>query len=57
MENTCNCGDTSMSFYPDENQYEPNCWWCYLNPPAPSHDILDMRDAMDTISADEELPF
>lgn len=29
-DNRCNCGDTSVSFHPDENQHEPNCWICYL---------------------------
>jgi len=29
MEERCKCGDTSVSFHPDENQYEPNCWDCY----------------------------
>lgn len=32
MNNTnerCTCGDTGSTFYPDENQYEPNCWDCY----------------------------
>lgn len=28
-EERCNCGDISVSYYPDENQYEPNCWDCY----------------------------
>lgn len=31
MAETCKCGDTSSSFHPDENQYEPNCWICYDN--------------------------
>lgn len=31
MTQTCNCGDTSVSFHPDENQHEPNCWICYDN--------------------------
>lgn len=25
----CTCGDTAVSFYPWENQHEPNCWDCY----------------------------
>jgi len=33
MENTCTCGDTRVRFYPDENQYEPNCWECYYMHP------------------------
>jgi hypothetical protein len=28
-EKRCNCGDTDEQFYPDENQWEPNCWDCY----------------------------
>jgi len=25
----CTCGDTTVSYHPDENQHEPNCWDCY----------------------------
>lgn len=25
----CNCGQTDVNFYPDENHYEPACWECY----------------------------
>ena len=31
MEMKCECGDTSVRFYPDENQHEPACWECYFN--------------------------
>ena len=31
MENTCNCGDTRVLYYPDENQHEPACWECYYS--------------------------
>jgi len=30
MEERCKCGDTSVSYHPDENQHEPNCWDCYF---------------------------
>jgi hypothetical protein len=25
----CTCGQTGSSYYPDENQCEPDCWDCY----------------------------
>jgi len=56
MENNlqrCTCGDTSVSYHPDENQHEPNCWDCW-------HQANDKRHALafDThISAEDDLPF
>jgi len=39
----CNCGDTALSYYPDENQYEPNCWDCYYQMRAkPGKTIVGM---------------
>ncbi len=32
----CNCGQTHVNFYPDENHYEPACWECYY-----TYDITD----------------
>lgn len=32
MENVharCTCGCTTERFYPDENQWEPDCWDCW----------------------------
>lgn len=26
----CQCGDTGSHYLPEENQYEANCWECYL---------------------------
>ena len=28
-EERCTCGDSTVSYHPDENQHEPNCWDCY----------------------------
>ena len=25
----CDCGNVELIFYPDENQFEPECWECY----------------------------
>jgi hypothetical protein len=49
MENTCNCGDTRVIYYPDENQHEPACWECYYKKSEPTHIV-------DTVEEDE-LPF
>jgi hypothetical protein len=57
MENTCNCGDTRLLYYPDENQHEPACWECYENPPTANFDVLDLKDCMETISTEDDLPF
>lgn len=48
----CKCGDTGVSFYPAENQHEPNCWDCWYQ----------MRDGIiprsETVtSSDDDLPF
>lgn len=33
-KNACDCGDTRVVYYPDENQHEPACWECYENQPT-----------------------
>lgn len=49
MEDSCNCGDTRLIYYPDENQHEPACWECYYNYPSTQPDV-------DNVEIDE-LPF
>lgn len=29
QEKHCNCGNTTVRYYPDENQHEPDCWDCW----------------------------
>jgi len=57
MENTCNCGDTRMIYYPDENQHEPACWECYhsqfQNPTVCSDSNNDSQAVLDP----DEWPF
>jgi len=58
-ESRCNCGCTNVVYYPDENQYEPECWDCYyqlmdkLYPPYVEEDntIQQWAEGID------ELPF
>ena len=51
MERECSCGDSQAYYHPDENQWEPGCWYCYYHP-------VDYHDYSESVSEDEdELPF
>ena len=65
MENVharCTCGCTEVKFYPDENQWEPTCWDCYLQ----ESEYMDARESSDITyieapsaptTDDDDLPF
>ena len=54
MENTCNCGDTRLIYYPDENQHEPACWYCYFDK---SKSQTKEEQASTDSKEEEDLPF
>lgn len=52
----CKCGDTRETYYPAENQYEPNCWDCYYQMLDGSISPSTVRDTPTDPSIDD-LPF
>jgi len=54
MENTCTCGDTRLIYYPDENQHEPACWYCYFDK---SKSQTKEEQASTDSKEEEDLPF
>ncbi len=55
--NSCGCGDTSSTFYSDENQWEPNCWECYLDSRDRSYQIISYTDAIRPSVVEEPTTF
>lgn len=73
QEKRCTCGNTTVRYYPDENQHEPDCWDCYdqamsnmhittmessISPlPAPLQDAIDAGGHWPNVIAEDDLPF
>jgi hypothetical protein len=64
MGTNCNCGKTSLHYYNDENQYEPECWECYAKEhydysEYPDDPFEDTEEPVltDTNVSDDDLPF
>ena len=59
----CTCGQSQAVYYPDENQWEPECWECYAQEAGwtksyPSQDAVHIHSEPTIGFVDEdELPF